>query len=46
MRKQIVLSLVIALLGTVAVSARDQWVIGDKPYDVDISCSPIWWDRA
>ena len=40
MRKQIVLSLVIALLGTVAVSARDQWVIGDKPYDVDTLVFP------
>ena len=39
-RTAILLPLVFALLGTVATSARDQWVIGDKAYDVDTLVFP------
>ena len=39
-RTTILLSLVFALLGTVTTSARDQWVIGDKAYDVDTLVFP------
>ena len=35
MRKKFFLTVFVLLLATAAGNARDQWVIGDKAYDVD-----------
>ena len=40
MRRHLILSLFLLLLGTASAGARDQWVIGDKAYEVDTLIFP------